>query len=90
VTPTSQVRVRFIARDLGAGSIVEAGVDDLKITNVDCTANIVGDMNGDGVVDSADLGILLSSWGTSNALADLDGNGTVDSADLGILLSAWS
>jgi hypothetical protein len=90
VTPTSQVRVRFIARDLGAGSIVEAGVDDLKITNVDCTANIVGDMNGDGVVNSADLGILLSSWGTSNPLADLDGNGTVDSADLGILLSAWS
>jgi hypothetical protein len=42
------------------------------------------------VVNSADLGILLSSWGTSNPLADLDGNGTVDSADLGILLSAWS
>ena len=48
-----------------------------------CTA----DVNGDGVVDSADLGALLSGWGTASP--DLDGNGTVDSADLGTLLSAW-
>ena len=45
------------------------------------------DLNGDGTVDSADLGALLSGWGTSSP--DLDGNGTVDSADLGTLLSAW-
>jgi hypothetical protein len=45
------------------------------------------DLDGDGVVDSADLGALLSAWGTP--AADLDGNGIVDSADLGALLSAW-
>jgi hypothetical protein len=45
------------------------------------------DLNGDGLVDSADLGALLSGWGTASP--DLDGNGTVDSADLGTLLSAW-
>jgi hypothetical protein len=48
-----------------------------------------GDINGDGSVNSADLGILLSSWGTSGGPADLNGDGSVNSADLGILLSAW-
>jgi len=47
------------------------------------------DLNGDGVVDGADLGILLSLWGTNDPLADLNGDGVVDGADLGILLSAW-
>ncbi len=31
VTPTSAMRLRFVASDLGGGSIVEAGVDDLVI-----------------------------------------------------------
>ncbi len=45
------------------------------------------DLDDSGAVDGADLGVLLSSWGSSGA--DLDGSGTVDGADLGILLSAW-
>ena len=45
------------------------------------------DLNGDGVVDSADLGSLLSAWGTAGG--DTNGDGTTDSADLGDLLSAW-
>lgn len=45
------------------------------------------DLDDSGAVDGADLGVLLSSWGSSSA--DLDGSGTVDGADLGILLSAW-
>ncbi len=46
------------------------------------------DLNGDGAVEGADLGLLLSSWGT-DALADLDGDGLTDGADLGALLAAW-
>jgi hypothetical protein len=48
-----------------------------------------GDLNGDGIVDGADLGILLGAWGTSGP-GDLNGDGVVDGADLGILLGAWS
>jgi hypothetical protein len=48
------------------------------------------DLNGDGVVDAADLAILLSQWGcTKGCSADLNADGTVDAADLTILLGAW-
>jgi len=50
-----------------------------------------GDLDGDGVVDGADLGLLLGAWdSTTNAAADLNGDGVVDGADLGLLLGAWS
>ena len=56
------------------------------------------DLNADGVVDTLDLGILLSQWtGVSPILcgpgccrADLNGDCIVDSIDLGILLSSWT
>ncbi len=50
--------------------------------------HVFGDLNGDGVVDGADLGILLNQWG-KRGLGDLDGSGVVDAADLGLLLAAW-
>ncbi|HMN95261.1 MAG TPA: hypothetical protein PKC43_03490 [Phycisphaerales bacterium] len=46
------------------------------------------DLDGDGVVNGADLGILLGNWGVGG-LGDLDGNGVVDGADLGLLLGSW-
>ncbi|MEY2713314.1 MAG: Dockerin type domain, partial [Planctomycetota bacterium] len=54
-----------------------------------CPPPLPGDLNGDGVVDGADLGILLTGWGGSGA-ADLNGDGVVDGADLGILLTSWT
>ncbi len=50
----------------------------------------LGDLNGDGRVDGADLGVLLAAWGLPDQDADLNGDGTVDGADLGILLSRWT
>ena len=47
------------------------------------------DLNQDGVVDGADLGMLLGLWGSGDPAADLDGDGTVGGADLGLLLGAW-
>ena len=52
--------------------------------------SIPGDLNGDGVVNGADLGLLLASWDTNDPTADLDGNGIVNGADLGLLLASWS
>jgi hypothetical protein len=49
------------------------------------------DLNADGVVNGADLGLLLGAWGPVGACAgaDLNGDGVVDGADLGLLLGAW-
>ncbi len=54
-----------------------------------------GDLNGDGSVDGADLGLLLSVWGPcspplAGCIADLDNDNMVNGADLGILLNAWT
>ena len=46
------------------------------------------DLDGNGRVDGADLGLLFAAWGEDQP--DLDGSGRVDGADLGILLLAWS
>ena len=52
---------------------------------------VPGDLDGDGVVDGADLGLLLGSWGPCPGCpADLNGDGVVDGADLGLLLGSWS
>ena len=48
----------------------------------------VGDLNGDGIVDGADLATLLGDWGGPGA-GDLNGDGVVDGADLAILLGNW-
>jgi hypothetical protein len=47
------------------------------------------DINGDGSVDGADLGMLPAAWGSADSASDLDGNGSVGGADLGMRLAAW-
>ena len=46
------------------------------------------DLNGDGQVNGADLGLMLAAWGTSGP-GDLNNDGVVNGADLGLLLAAW-
>jgi len=73
--------------DVNLDGVVDA--DDAAIiaaggVNLCCPA----DLNGDGTVGSADLALLLGSWGGSGA-SDLDGSGMVGSADLALLLGSW-
>jgi hypothetical protein len=54
------------------------------------------DLNGEGIVDGADLGLFLSEWGAcgncppvGGCVGDFNGDCNVDGADLGILLGNW-
>ncbi|MFO0874207.1 MAG: hypothetical protein U0575_09585 [Phycisphaerales bacterium] len=47
------------------------------------------DLNHDGKVDGADLGLLLALWGTDDTAADINDDGIVSGADLGLLLADW-
>lgn len=78
--------------ELDSCEIEDGNLDDINRNGVpdECEEPTVpGDLNGDGVVDGADLGILLGAWG-SRGPGDLNDDGTVDGADLGILLGNWS
>lgn len=65
------------------------------------SANAVSaDFNLDGVVNTLDLGVLLSAWsipgtvpgcgGTLPCLPDLNCDGVVNTLDLGVLLNSWT
>ncbi len=58
-----------------------------SVTVCDCH----GDLTGDGVVNAADLGVLLSSWGLTgpSGVGDTNHDGLVNAADVSILLSGW-
>ena len=49
------------------------------------------DLNGDGIVTPADLGLMLADWGpvTKSPVADVNGDGVVNGADIGRLLDRW-
>ena len=85
---TSTMRFRFSISDSPDNSTTEAGVDDFFISVATCVNPCTGDLDGNGVVNGADLGMVLAGWGTAGS-SDLDGNGTTNGADLGLLLSAW-
>lgn len=89
VTPTTNMRLKFEARDLNSGSVVEAAIDDVRVFGYVCSPSMSADLNNDQLVNGTDLGVLLGSWGQPGA-TDLNGDGTTDGLDLGILLGQWT
>jgi hypothetical protein len=52
----------------------------------------LGDLDGDGAVGGADVGVLLGRWGVAGLAAgraDINADGTVNGSDLGILIGSW-
>ena len=98
-------KYRFSASPCATGSILAwqanaGGASDIFAARINSDGTVgnpsapvcVADLNHDGVVNGADLGILLAAWGTcsgSPCTGDLNNDGVVNGADLGILLAAW-
>lgn len=81
---------------LAAGSVddLEYGLDavamDDFIYGEPISLSCPTDLNGDGQVDGADLGLLLAAWGPVTAHpADFNGDGVVWGEDIGAMLAAW-
>jgi len=67
--------------DLDSGLFILDPSEALKLPNP-------ADLNGDGVVNGADLAILLIEWGNAGA-SDFNNDGVINGADLAILLTNW-
>jgi hypothetical protein len=70
-------KMYFSAGGFGSGDIYEVSIEPIV------------DLNGDGIVDSADMCIIVDNWGTDNSLCDIGpmpwGDGVVDVQDLIVL-----
>jgi hypothetical protein len=67
-----------------------AGLDKNANGRLDACELARGDLNLDGIVNAADLSVLLAFWGVPGApVGDLDGDGAVSGADLAIMLGNW-
>jgi hypothetical protein len=73
----------FIASDAAAGTIGSLHIDNVVIVRP------IVDFNGDGIVDAADMCIMIDHWGTDNSMCDIGpmpwGDGIVDVEDLIVL-----
>jgi len=69
---------------------LDPSMDSNKDGVLDSCSYARGDLNLDGVVNGADLSIVLSLWGTASpGYADLNSDGVVNGADLAVLLGNW-
>jgi hypothetical protein len=102
----SQFTVLTAASVTGGFECIDAsalGVDGIEVVVAPTNVTLVvtgavtsaADLNLDGTVNAADLGILLGAWGADACAGsaccapDLTNDGAVDAADLGVLLGQW-
>ena len=75
----------FISGDAAAGVVGSLHIDNVKIGVIPT----IFDFNGDGIVDAADLCVMIDHWGEDYSLCDIgptpSGDGVVDVEDLKVL-----
>lgn len=92
-TPANPARYDSVSRRLRGF----AWGENFGWINLDDGAAFVGfclaDFDGDGLVQSADIAVFVTTWFASlqnlTLAGDFDGNGVVESADIGVFVSAW-
>ncbi|MDP1663106.1 MAG: M36 family metallopeptidase, partial [Phycisphaerales bacterium] len=92
LTPTAQVKVRFIAEDAAPGSLVEAALDDFSIVGLECASGPapcgvadLGQQGGlpghDGVLDNNDFVAFIDAFFAQSPTADLGIQGGLGGSD---------
>ncbi len=82
--------VEFYMRENPLVTVGVRAAASLRIVgSIGAACTELGDLNNDCQYTGADIGILLSRWGTNDPDADLNGSGSVDGADFGILLALF-
>ena len=89
VGPSDQMRLRFICADANAGSIVEAGVDNVRIGYHFCNESnpCPGDFDDDGSIGVNDILFLISAWGSPDG--DINGDNETNVDDVLLLLNEF-
>lgn len=92
VEPTNLVQIRFIAEDIGDGSVIEAAVDAVKISGLNCEdpQTCPADLTGDGNLDFFDVSAFLTAYNANDPIADFTGDGNFDFFDVSAFLSAFN
>jgi hypothetical protein len=94
VTFTDNMKIRFTANDGEPQSIHESGVDGFTVYAIECDV-VVGDIDGNGIVNVSDFLLLLSAWGPCqdcppSCPGDFDGDCVVGVNDFLMLLANWT
>jgi hypothetical protein len=74
------------------GQILDGTLVDADGDNVPDICQCTGDLNGNGVVEGADISVMLGFWGENPApypAADINADGIVNGADLAEMLGNW-
>jgi hypothetical protein len=87
LAPSAAVRLRFVVGDAEPASVVEGGVDGVRVRRATCSC--AGDVTGDGSVDVDDLTAVILAWGSGDEAADTTGDGVVDVDDMVLVLLGW-
>ena len=70
---------------------IQAGAPDTNHNGIpDSCETRPADLNADGVVNGADLALLLGNWASTSGVGDINHDGITDGADLAMLLGDWS
>ncbi len=88
VAADSETTITLRSLDSGSNGPV---IDDVRLVAV-AIDPCSGDIDSSGFVNSVDLAMILTVWGTSGGSypsADIDHDGIVAGADLGIMLTMW-
>ena len=89
MTPDEQVAIVFEVNTPYTAFAPRVVVDTVEVEAAPAATDVPGDVNGDQVVNDADLALFEAQFGGTPAGADFDGDGDVDLDDFATMRGNW-